>query len=45
MSKDFLDFIRPVYLFIYFFLLINKEFNVISYTNGYTDELVIKTNK
>lgn len=34
-----------VYFIIFFLLLINKEFNVISYTNGYTDELVIKTNK
>lgn len=44
MSKDFLNFIRPVIVFFFFLLhLINKEFDVISFTNGYTDELAIKT--
>lgn len=44
MSEDFLDFIRLVSC-LFLFLLINKEFHVISFTNGYTDELVIKTKK
>lgn len=42
MSKEFLDFIKPVYRLFIVFLLINKKFDVISFTNGYTDELVIK---